>query len=187
MDRGVWWTTAHEVAKSQTRLSNWTCICIIISTVMKNVWLIIFRNQEWDWRGKLSKLSLATVTNRGFPSGSVVKNPPAMQELQETWVQSLGEEEPLEEGMATHSSILAWRIPRSEETGELQSTGLQRVGHDWSHLACTHAHHNKCYRLNGLTDRHWFLTVLKAGKYEDQGVNWFSSCWKWKVKVLLTQ
>ena len=47
----------------------------------------------------------------GFPSGAVVKNPPAMQELQETWVQSLGLEDPLKDGTATHSSILAWRIP----------------------------------------------------------------------------
>ena len=47
----------------------------------------------------------------GFPGGSVVKNLPAMQELQETWVRSLGLEDPLEEGMTTHSSILAWRIP----------------------------------------------------------------------------
>ena len=45
-----------------------------------------------------------------FPRGSVVKNPPAMQKMQETWVRSLGWEDPLEEGMATHSSILAWRI-----------------------------------------------------------------------------
>ena len=43
---------------------------------------------------------------RGFPSGSAVKNPPAMQEMQETWVPSLGQEDPLEEGIATHSSIL---------------------------------------------------------------------------------
>ena len=47
--------------------------------------------------------------------------------VQETWVQSLGWEEPLEEGMATHSSILAWRIPWTEEPGRLQSMGLQRV------------------------------------------------------------
>ena len=47
----------------------------------------------------------------GFPSGSVVKNPPAMQETQEMWVRSLGWKYPLEEAMATHSSILAWRIP----------------------------------------------------------------------------
>ena len=57
----------------------------------------------------------------------MVKNPPAMQE---TWVQSLDWEDPPEEGMATHSSILAWRIPWTEEPGGLQSTGLQRVRYD---------------------------------------------------------
>ena len=61
---------------------------------------------------------------------SVVKNPPAMQEPQETWVRSLGLENPLEEGMATHSSILSWRIPWTEEPGGLQSIGSQRVEHD---------------------------------------------------------
>ena len=55
--------------------------------------------------------------------------------MQDTWVQSLGGEDPLEEGMATHSSILAWRIPWTEEQGRLQSMGLQRVGHNWSDLA----------------------------------------------------
>ena len=53
-----------------------------------------------------------------------------MQKTQETWVQSLGHEAPLEEGMATYSSILAWRIPWTEETGGLHSMGLQRVEHD---------------------------------------------------------
>ena len=66
----------------------------------------------------------------GFPGGSVVKNPPAIQELQEMWVLSLGREDPLEEGLATYSNILAWRIPWTEEPGEPQSMGLQRVGHD---------------------------------------------------------
>ena len=56
-----------------------------------------------------------------------VKNPPAMWETQ---VQSLGWEDPLEKGIATHSSILAWRIPWTEEPGGLQSMGSQRVGHD---------------------------------------------------------
>ena len=55
----------------------------------------------------------------------MVKNLPAMWE---TWIQSLGWEDPLEESMATHSSILAWRIPWTEEPGGLQSTGLQRIG-----------------------------------------------------------
>ena len=50
--------------------------------------------------------------------------------MQETWVRSLGQEDPLEKEMATHSSILAWRIPWMEEPGGLQSTGSQRVGHD---------------------------------------------------------
>ena len=57
----------------------------------------------------------------------MVKNPPAMQEKQ---IWSLGQEDPMEKGMATHSSILAWRIPQTEEPGQLQSTGSQRVGHD---------------------------------------------------------
>ena len=56
-----------------------------------------------------------------------VKNVPVMQE---TWVRSLGCEDALEKGMATHSSILAWRIPWTKEPGGLQSMGSQRVGHD---------------------------------------------------------
>ena len=73
-----------------------------------------------------------------FPGGSGVKNPPAMQKLQEMLVLSLGGKDPLEEGMATHSSILAWRILWTEEPGGLQSIGLQRAGHNWSDSACTH-------------------------------------------------
>ena len=61
-----------------------------------------------------------------------------MQETEEMRVQSLGREDPLEEGMATHSSILAWRIPWTEEPGGLQSIRSQRVAHDWSDLAGTH-------------------------------------------------
>ena len=57
----------------------------------------------------------------------MVKNLPAMQE---TWVQSLGWEDPLEKGMATRSSILAWRIPWAEEPDGLQSMRLHRIGHD---------------------------------------------------------
>ena len=60
----------------------------------------------------------------------MVKNPPAMQEAQETQVRSLGQEDPLEKRMATHSSILAWRIPWTEEPGGLQSMRSQRVRHD---------------------------------------------------------
>ena len=59
----------------------------------------------------------------------MVKNQPAMQELQETWVQSLSWEDSLEKEMATHYTILTWEIPWTEEPGGLESIGLQRVGH----------------------------------------------------------
>ena len=66
----------------------------------------------------------------GFQGGSAVKNMPAMQEMHEMQVQSLGWEDPLEEKMATHSSILAWRIPWTEEHGGLLSIRSHRVRHD---------------------------------------------------------
>ena len=64
---------------------------------------------------------------RVFPMAQMVKNLPAMRE---TWLRSLGWEDPLENGMAIHFSIPAWRIPWTEEPGGLQSVGSQRVGHD---------------------------------------------------------
>ena len=67
-----------------------------------------------------------------------VKKLPAKQETQETQVRSLSQEDPLEKEMATHSSILSWNIPWTEETGRLQSKGTQRVRHDW--VTSTHAH-----------------------------------------------
>ena len=79
----------------------------------------------------------------------MVKNLPAMQDTQ---VRSLGQEDPLEKEMATHSSIFAWEIPWTEEPGRLQSTGLQRVRHDLatkqqttSYLSSSfHCHANNC-------------------------------------------
>ena len=68
-----------------------------------------------------------TLQFKVFSGGSEVK---ASACNVETWIQSLGQEDPLEKEMATHSSILSWRIPWTEEPGGLQSTGSQRVGHD---------------------------------------------------------
>ena len=65
---------------------------------------------------------------KAFLVAQMVKNLPAMQD---TWVWSLGQEDPLEESRATHFSDLAWKIPRIEEPGGLQSMGSQRVRHDW--------------------------------------------------------
>ena len=77
----------------------------------------------------LNSKILHLILAKSFPNGSVVKNPPAMQETQEMQVQSLGQEDPLKEEMATHSSILAWRNPWKEEPGWLQSMESQRVRH----------------------------------------------------------
>ena len=102
------------------------------------------------WRGSRQRPAaterrtcLLLCTHQGFPDGQMIKNPPAMQEPS-VWF--LGWEDPLEKGMATHSSILAWRIPWIEEPGGLQSMGSQRVRHDW--VTNTHtqasAHSSDC-------------------------------------------
>ena len=73
---------------------------------------------------KISNLELR------LSSGSAVKNSPAMQELQEPQLQSLGQEDPLEKDMATRSCILAWIIPWTEKSGGLRSIGSHKVGHN---------------------------------------------------------
>ena len=80
-----------------------------------------------------------------------VKNPLAVQETQETWVQFLGWEDPLKKEMAAHSSILAWEIPRTEEPGRLQSIGLQR---SWTQLSnSTTTTENPCIEGQSLSHR----------------------------------
>ena len=89
-----------------------------------------------------------------------VKNPPSMQE---TWVWSLGCEDPLKEGMTTHSSTLAWRIPWTEEPRELQSMGSQSVKHDWVTKHST-IHSFIVYELIKITGRntHEHFPVLSS-------------------------
>ena len=74
-----------------------------------------------------------------FQMELVLRTSLLMQEMKETCVRSLDQEDLLENEMATHSSILSWRIPWTEEPGRLQSMGLQRAGHNWSDLTCMHA------------------------------------------------
>ena len=94
------------------------CICSLSSIYTFNSYILFHRNKLYLVREGRSSLVAQTV-----------KNLPAAQEA---WVRSLGREDPLEEGLAAHSSILAWRIPGTEEPGGLQSTGSQRVRHDWA-------------------------------------------------------
>ena len=126
----------------------------------------------------------------GFPGGSVVKNLPVMQELQEMWVWSLDWEGPLKECMATHSSILAWRIPGTEEPGGLQFTRSQRVRHDWSHLACTHTESVILSEVSQMEkEKHCDIPYMWNLKWDDTSEfknthrlqEWTCSCWgkKW--------
>ena len=78
---------------------------------------------------ELCKINETQQTTKASLMAQRVKNLPAMQETQETWVQSLGQEDTLEQEIATHSSILTWKIPGTEEPGELQSMGSQIVRH----------------------------------------------------------
>ena len=84
-------------------------------------------HQQNEYNGILcsreNESTVATWINWASLMAQMVKNPPVMWETQ---IQSLGQEDPLEKGMATHSSILSWRIPRTEEPGGLQSVGLQK-------------------------------------------------------------
>ena len=91
-------------------------------------------------RTQLKQLSSSSYIHAygAFPSGSVVKILPAMQEPQETQVWSLSQEDSLEKEMATCSNILAWRIPWTEEPDGLYSPWGHRVRHDWSDLAHMH-------------------------------------------------
>ena len=95
------------------------------------------RKQEAVITTKSHALWSCKTVKLGFPGDSVVKNLPAIQETQDP---SLGREDPLEEGMATHPSILAWRVPWTEEPGRPQFIGLQRFGHDRRDRAHTHTH-----------------------------------------------
>ena len=103
--------------------------------------------------------------------------------MQETQVRSLGWEDPLEKEMATHSSILAWRIPWTEEPGGLQSMGSQMVGHDWSDLAHTRrgqkGRHGGCRRCDWIAGTRFGMAeiVYLSG--------WRWETW-WKLGVLLS-
>ena len=127
------------------KLTIFTCIAkktkfIQLKLLQKNLLYFQYIQVIIEYILKESKLQPVTMKilrkkpevylKRDFLMAQSVKNLPAMQETQETWVRSLGWEDPLEEEMNTHSSILAWKISGTEEAGGLHSMGSQRVGHN---------------------------------------------------------
>ena len=114
----------------------------------------------WFWRpSRLGSLGASLVAQ-------MVKNPPAVQETQ---VQSLSREDPLKEGMVTHSSILAWRSSWTEEPCGLQSTGSQRDGHNWATNTCT------------FSREPWGALAPLGGK---QSIDWGMIAYRHRVSVL---
>ena len=115
----------------------------------------------------------------GFSGDSDIKNLPAMQE---TRVWPLGQEDPLKKGMATHSSILDWRIPWTEEPRGLQSMGSQRVGHDWSNSAHSTLTAQSVGKGGKCPQSSWPLRISKEGPSLEKDISrrrhmWFWHCW----------
>ena len=127
-DRGAWWAAVYRVAQSRTRLKR------LSSSSSSARWCSSYKSIRISFFRQRSKISTRLFNADysaqhcwAFLVAQMIKNLPAMRETQ---VQSLGQEDPLEKGMATHSSILAWRTPWTEEPGRLQYMGLQRVRRD---------------------------------------------------------
>ena len=133
MNREAWHAVIHGVAKSRTQLSDWTemnsihYLPLVLCCVLRNPCIL------WDHNDVLPDCLLKILWfYLSYLSSLVAQKLKRLPPMWETRVWSLGREDPLEKEMAIHSSILAWRIPWMEEPGGLQSTGLQRVGHNWA-------------------------------------------------------
>ena len=126
MDRVAWHAAVHGVAKSWKQLSDW------ITTTGKQCHWLLFPGMKI---GKDVHYLTVFLLRTRLPMQA------------ETWIRPLGQEDPLEEGIATHSSILAWRTPWTGEPGRLQSMGSQRLGHGRSDLArtCVCLNNPSCY------------------------------------------
>ena len=128
-DGGGWWAAVHGVAKRWTRLSDFTFTFTL--------WWVYVQFDERPTNCSPECTIIYSQSNIKSLVAQWVKNTAIMQETQEMRVRPLGQEDPLEKGMATHSSILAWRILWTENPGKLRSIETQRVGHNQSEHALT--------------------------------------------------
>ena len=166
MDTGAWQATIHDVHKESDMTERLSHTSIKKKIILQNFWYkesyanqYLFLSPEKytepkrKWKRKptnsvsvilgdkynLQPSKYAKRCPQSTVASLVVERLKRLSTMRETWVQSLGWEDPLEKEMATHSSILAWRIPWTEEPGGLQSMGSLRVGHDWL-TSLTHTH-----------------------------------------------
>ena len=128
-DREEWRAAAHGVTKSRIWLSNWTTTKSWIAQIIPSIKKKIFH------LNRLKHVALLL----GLPKRLSGKESACSAETQETRVQALAWEDALEEGVATHFSILVWEIPHTEEPGGLQAMGLQKSQTQLSNQTCTHA------------------------------------------------
>ena len=144
MDGGAWWAAVHGVTESWTRLSDFTFTFqfhALEKEMATHSSVLAWRIPGTGEPGGLPSLGSHRVRHDWSDLAAAAAGSAGGQRtwrpIQEKWeVDSIpGQEDPLEESMATHSSIFAWRIPWMEEPGGLQSMGSQRVRHDWRGLA----------------------------------------------------
>ena len=150
----------------------WGCVWIKLERMTLPLWLFVV---------VLALVSInMTCSELSFSGSSVLKNLPVMQETQGTWLWSLSLEDPLEEGMTTHSSILAWRIPWTEEPEGLWSIGSQRVGHDWSDWAHVYTY-SESRKSNYIWL--WFQLVFLALGKSHSHLSWYFYKGKWLITL----
>ena len=148
--------------------------------LQKDMDSILFRKKIWNVINT-HEAFVKTVVFICYASlvAQMVKNLPTMQE---PWVRSLGWDDPLEEGMATHSNILAWRIPLTEEPGRLQSMVSQRVRHDWVtkhiYMLYMHIHVSQMYiTCQEMTYTNTRITQGESGKDRQEIRTWIIYDW----------
>ena len=137
-DGGAWWAAVYGVARSDmtdaTQQQQGVCPALIQSVRNKEVRsrgpCVQMKEGLFPEKGEVGACCYGTLYHRASQVALLVKTRLPVQEARGTWVRSPGREDPLEEGMATHSSVLAWRIPGTGEPGGLPSMGSRRVGHD---------------------------------------------------------
>ena len=147
-------------------LCRWVCLLqpVVLDTFTLHIVRIYYRVQKLAYNIFLEGASLVA---------QLVKNPP---EMWETWVWSLDWDDPLEEGMATHSSILAWRIPWAEESGGLQSMESHRVGHDWVTKHSTAQHSIFLENWHFLHINMYFGSVQSLSRVRLFATPWTAAC-----------